>query len=515
VKAWLAAALTLPLMVTVGAAAQTAAARCEPDGPPVVLQGSVGRDRERTYELHPVEVVPGVGRIEVSYGWEPADGGTIDLGLWDGDGDRSPAGFRGWSGSRQGRSADQPVYVEELAAERGYRPGPVEPGLWNLELGYAAVNSDGPLRWTVTVRCLATPAGPPALPAGSVDPAHVARPGPSWFTGDFHMHGRHSSPDGPDWDTFVARARAGGLDFAAVTEYVTNAHWDELGPVQARHPDLLIWPGREIITYFGHAIALGETPSTVEYRHGFGNVTLARIQQDVRGDGALFGIAHPAIREAALPPGFCRGCEFTLDDEIDWDAVDTFEVWTEERFQRDPRTGQSVVNPFNQMAIDEWYALLNQGHRLTAVGGSDDKSGAHYGVPATAVYARELSRTALVDAVRGGHAYVRTLGATASPSLEFQATTSYGQTAIFGDRLATDSAAATVVVKGGTGQTLRILRNGAEVERLAIPGDEFTHQFVAGRADGEGPLGTFWNVETVDHIGPTTVGNPIFLTGAT
>ena len=33
-----------------------------------------------------------------------------------------------------------------------------------------------------------------------------------------------------------------------VTEYVTGRHWDTLGAVQRANPDLVIWPGREVIT---------------------------------------------------------------------------------------------------------------------------------------------------------------------------------------------------------------------------------------------------------------------------
>ena len=45
-------------------------------------------------------------------------------------------------------------------------------------------------------------------------------------------------------------------------------------------------------------------------------------------DGALFGVAHPTIFPTAAFASFCRGCEFTLGDQIDWDEVTTLEVVT-------------------------------------------------------------------------------------------------------------------------------------------------------------------------------------------
>jgi hypothetical protein len=472
----------------------------------VVLTGTVEPGQAQTYQLVPFEVRPGTTRVEVAYTWEPLEGNVIDLGLWDGGGFRSPAGFRGWSGCRQGllHEGQPPVHVQADGADRGYRPGPVEPGVWYVELGMASIRPEAPPTWRVEVRCLTTPVGPAAR-AHPVDPAHVARPGTGWYHGDFHMHGFHSHPAAPDWERFVGYARAAGLDFLPVTEYVTNRHWDELGAVQRAHPDLLVWPGREVITYFGHAIVLGETPSTIEYRHGFEGITLGDVQRDALGDGALFGIAHPTFfPDPPFPPETCRGCEFRLDDHVDWDGVDTMEVVT-----------GPPANPFVPTAIDKWTGMLRAGHRVTAVSGSDDKMGLHLGSSATAVYAPELSRPALVDAVRAGHAYVRARGVHHSPSLELRAVDGDGKEGIFGDTLVARRATITLTVAGGTGQTLRILRNGVGVGDAAITSDPFTHTFVAERVPDEGPLGTFWGIETHDGFARTTIANPVFLTGRT
>src|SRR5438270_5546135 len=192
------------------------------------------------------------------------------------------------------------------------------------------------------------------------------------------MHAWHSNPRGPRPEEFVAFARAAHLDFLPVTEYVVGHHWAQYGAVQRANPDLVIWPGREIVTYFGHVQSLGETPGFIEFRHGFEDVNIRDIQKAVREHDALFGVNHPTTFPGPLFRNLCRGCEFELGDDIDWDEVDTIEVLTGEALVRPrdyqmPDVGVPMANPFSRSAIDLWEHLLNRGHKITAVCGSDDK----------------------------------------------------------------------------------------------------------------------------------------------
>jgi hypothetical protein len=513
--------------VAAAPAAETGPA-CSPTGGPVVVHGSATPADAKTYRDLPFQVAPGTTRVEVGYSWSdeiplpdiPVVSGLVqtvfDLGLWDEGGVGTVDGFRGWSGSRQGKTAEgqPPIWVQADTAERGYRPDPVEPGLWHVDLGVAAV-APGGASYTVTVRCLATKVGAPFV-SHPVDPTHVADPHPGWYLGDFHMHGYHSNPHGPTGAQMVADAKAKHLDFLPVTEYVTNQHWRELGPVQDANPDVVIWPSREVITYYGHATVFGETPDVVDWRHGAPGVTLREIEDASVRDGALFGIAHPTIFPTALFASFCRGCEFLLGDQIDWDEVTTMEVVSGPPMVDDsevggPGLGVQVMNPFILSAMELWQRQLEAGHRITAVSGSDDKLGDGYGSSATAVYARQLSRPALVEAVKAGHAYVKVRGASDSPSVEVTAHAPDGETGIVGDTLHADSGTLDVHVTGGNTQLLIVTKDGVPSGIVPITSDDFHTSIVATRDGTSGPLGTFWRVDTADLKSYTTIGNPVFL----
>jgi hypothetical protein len=499
-----------------GARAGGTAQACAPGGPPVTVDGTVAGAEARTYLDVPFEVGEGTTRVEVTYDWVDVDlpeGGVeavVDLGLWDGDGEGigAPESFRGWSGSRGGRVAagQEAVFVQPDVASRGYLPDPIEPGTWYVDLGFAAIDPAASVAWTVTVTCTDPEVGP-AFVADPVDPDHVAAAEPGWYHGDFHMHGYHSNAEAPEWQAEVDEAAAAGLDFLPITDYVTSQHWRELGAVQEANPGVLLIPGREIITYFGHAAAIGETPSVLDYRHGAPGVDLGAIQAATVADGALFQVNHPTTFPEAEFPGICRGCELTVDDAIDWDQVDTYEVLN------------VVPSPFTLTALAEWQQLLAEGHRITAVSGSDSKGveddpARRWGSSATAVFAEELSRDAIFAAVRAGRAYIRSFGVAGSPELDFTAVAG-DATGIIGDSLDVDSAELTAVVRGGAGQTLLVTRDGRPAfEPVPITSDDFTHTWTADRDPASGPLGTSWRVDVATAENPdvlSVISNPIFL----
>jgi len=510
---------------------------CDPRLPAIEITGEVMPADAKSYRMLPFEVSGNTGRVELSYRWTekagppvtPYTSTTLDLGLWDERGYRTQAAFRGWGGSRQGRidQDDPPIFVQADSADRGFTPGTVRPGLWHADLGIAAVSEQG-ADYLVRIECRIA-SGPEPV-ADPVDAAHVARMAPGWYHGDFHMHAYHSNPNGPDYADFVTAARAVKLDFLMVTEYVTGRHWSELGAVQRANPDLLIWPGREIITYSGHVNTHGETPDLYEYRHGFEDVDIGWIQQQAKDAGALFQVNHPRIFPPPAFASFCRGCYFELDDAIDWAQVDLMEVLTAQVVAKAedagaPPTPGTAESPFLQSTIDYWESQLTAGHKITGVSGSDskgvedteeDRIRKGYGSSATAVYASNLSRAALTAALKAGHAYLRLLGVDRSPALEFVAVAPDASEGMFGDTLTVgpaDAVTLRVTVTGGAGQILRYLQNGETFVEVPITTDPFVNELSVTRAAVEGPLGTFWGIETLDSQTRTTIGNPIFLRG--
>lgn len=511
---------------------------CAPGNPPIELTGSVTSADAKTYRLRPFTVAAGTGRVEVSYRWterannppgNPLTATTLDLGLWDEDGTFTAQGFRGWGGSRQGRidRNQSPSFVQQDSADRGYVPGAIKPGVWTAELGIAAVSPNG-ADYLLKIECKPASSNNGPQAADPVDASHVANGVPGWYLGDFHMHGFHSQPNGPDDAEFIAQARAGQLDFLMVTDYVTDTHWRTLGAMQRANPDLVIWPGREIITYFGHANTHGETPSVLDYRHGLEAVTLGEIQRLAKADGALFQVNHPTLFPPPAFSNLCRGCFFELDDEIDYAQVDTMEVLTGPIVATGDDVGAtipagSVEQPFVATAIQKWEGLLLDGFKITAVSGSDSKgvdapaerARKGYGSSATAVFADQLSRAALRRAIKAGHAYVRTRGAAGSPEVLFEASAPGNQSGIYGDTLklgSTEVATLTTTVTGGVGNVIRYIQNGTTVLTVPVPTNPFVHTLpTASRNPAtEGPLGTHWRIELADAQTRTIIGNPVF-----
>jgi hypothetical protein len=543
----LASLVVLPMAVAPAAGVPL----CAPGAGTQTMTGQVAFEQAKSYLLLPFEVAQGTTRVEVGYAFTDGDGpvdaavaqvpfqrSVLDLGLYDADGISGPDAFRGWGGSREGRLPAR-IHVQADSATRTFTPGPIEPGTWHVELGLAAV-APGGATWVVEVECHATPTGAPASP-DPVDPAYVARDGAGWYHGDFHMHAFQSG--GPGNEQVVAASRAAGLDFLPITEYVTTVHHDQWGAVQRANPDLLIWPGREVITYFGHANAIGETPSTVEYRHGFMGVTIADIQADTRADGALFQVNHPTLPTGPVVENICRGCGFGgtsqytgLGDFVDLDAIDTFEVLSgpiatdhgyigrpipdlcdqgvpcplpEVEALLDP-DGRAIENPTTQTAIDLWERLLLEGHRITAVSGSDTRAVADYGITATAVHAESLSRPALIDGVRAGRAYVKAMGVHGSPDLELTASAGAEQVMI-GGTLRAATATLHVALRGAAGQVLEVTRNGEVITTVPVTADDWTVDLPMVRGAVPSDLGSFYRVDVRDGLFRSIISNPIFL----
>jgi hypothetical protein len=251
------------------------------------------------------------------------------------------------------------------------------------------------------------------LPLVSTFSPEPLRRDAGWFRGDFHMHDGHSdgfcsSQSGqrvpcPLYKT-VQAAVTRRLDFIAITDHNTTSHFNVMHELQPFHDELLLIPGREITTPPGHANVFGTT-EFIDYR--LGGEDQRNINDVLHDAAALHGVItinHPS----RVTSESCRGCGWTAEN-TDYHAVTAIEVANGyDEFAEHPRDQKAGTG------LDYWQRLLDQGLRLTAIGGSDthdvDIGSLGIGVPTTVVYATELSERAIMGGVRAGHVFVDVAG---------------------------------------------------------------------------------------------------------
>ena len=443
----------------------------------LVVEGSVTRDDHQTYILREFEVPSGTQGITLDFEHDgEKDRTVIDLGLMDTE------GFRGWTGSNKSR-----IEISAFDSTPGYRNGPVSAGTWTLFLGVPNVREGVETRYKARIRLHEKYDLAGALLPGG-EPLET---GARWYRGDLHTHTGHSdgyclSEKGASIPCpvhlTVEAGVAAGLDFLAITDHNTLSHHQTLRELQPHYDRVLLLPGREITTFFGHANLIG-APDHIDHRIGpTTDRSVADLLDDVHDQGGLFSINHPA-----LPSGeACMGCGWRLGD-VDFRRVDAIEVingGSSKYFQGTPEA---------EKGIEYWQAILDRGIRITAVGGSDnhdpklsrDDRQAPVGVPTTVVYADNLSMEAIFAGIRSGRVFVD-LSGNADRGIDFRATSGEATTDMGGVLSVGGGAAVTVEIRvlgGEPGDTIELVsRNGKRpgLERLQIVSDEIrTLQFTS------------------------------------
>jgi hypothetical protein len=322
-----------------------------------------------------------------------------------------------------------------------------------------------------------------------------------WYRGDFHAHthfsdGFQSPPD------LVEVARVEGLDFFAITDHNTIGAYTEFGEVT----DIVIIPGLEVTLEIGHYNVFGIEggldwlpdvcvwPAPVPYQAGRYK-TPSELMRRTAGQGLLNSINHPL-----LPPWDW------LDAETDLRYVHCLEIWN------DPSWPDNVRG--NPRAVALWTQWLNQGYRITAIGGSDyhrpypkpgeNKPAERLGLPSTFVYAEELSGAAILAGIRERRAYV-----SMGPLVTFQAI-SEGDVHDIGADLG--NLAGDIQFRGTvshkTPVRVQVLKNGDVVT---------TEDFKAGSGElsyedaSTGGEPAWYRLDVLDHRGHIlAVTNPIF-----
>ena len=350
-----------------------------------ILEGKVERKDYHSYIEKPFTLPDGVKRLRVEFSYNGKEQRTtIDIGLMD------PARFRGWSGG-----ARNVFTISAEDATPGYLPGPLPGGEWKLLLGIpnirAGVVSEYEARIYIETKTKVTEFS---------DKPICAKAG--WYRGDLHMHsgnsdGKCASQSGIQVPCPVYRivetATDKGLDFIAVTDHNTTSQANALRELQQAFDKILLVPGREITTFYGHANIFGLT-DFIDFRTTDASYAAAKHWMSaVNNSGGIISINHPGI-----PSGEdCMGCGWQIEN-IPNKVITAVEVLNGATMKH------SIEGSLE--GWDQWHKMLNSGQHVTAIGGSDDHHAESIGTPTTVIYMKELSVQGLLDGMRSGRVFI-------------------------------------------------------------------------------------------------------------
>lgn len=213
----------------------------------------------------------------------------------------------------------------------------------------------------------------------------------TWYPGDLHLHSNHS--DGilsPDELKRAAIER--GLKYMCITDHNTFSAFADIDcDFGRKEQDFAVIRGMELTTDRGHANAIGLSRS-LDWRVDGSRRTFQDAAADAKKQEALFSVNHPYSAYSSQS----RWQEW----DIDWALVDCIEVWN----------GLEDTSA-NEQALRRWDGLLNQGVRLTGIGGSDavhrGKPDTHRpGHPTTYILAARLTEADLLKGLKEGRVIV-------------------------------------------------------------------------------------------------------------
>jgi hypothetical protein len=481
------------LALALGCANAGAAPAMTAPAPDLVLRGVLTGADHQSYRSVPFTVPAGVERVTIAFEYTgKEEKSVIDLGLLGPDG-----ALRGWSGGSK-----RLFTVSSVDVTPSFIPGPMTPGQWSLLLGVPNMRASAQANYTAQVyfsRGLAAADEPAPL-------RQPVRSGPAWYRGDLHMHTAHSdgscanqggvSVPCPLFLTVQAAAER-KLDFIAVTEHNTVSHASELRELQPYFNNMLLMPGREITTFTGHANMFG-TLAPLDFRVAAGPAGWDGLLTAAEKLNGLVSINHPGAPSGEL----CMGCGWS--NKADLSHAQAIEALN----------GVDADKPWG--GVQFWQSRLQNGLRLTAIGGSDNHRAGQgqnaVGTPTTVVRADELSQLAILDGIRAGHVFVDVEGSV-NRLLELSAVAG-DREAVMGDTLTASAGTPvrfTVHATHVSGAAITVLLDGVDSALLAargIAGDDARSEFT-WNSDGK----PHWiRVDVRDQGGRLLLlGNPIYL----
>jgi len=435
--------MTRWLMATVLLFSMPAATSAQSSPPDLVLNGDVTGTQNKSYFEVPFIVPAGTHRVSVDFQYTgKEERATLDLGVFD------PTRFRGESGGNKSHFT-----ISETDATPSYLPGAIPPGQWHLLIAVPNMRPQAVSHYHAEVR----------FNSREEDSSFTPRPlatGTRWYRGDLHMHTAHSdgsclSQGGqrvpcPVFLT-VQTAASRGLNFIAITDHNADSQYDDLRELQPYFDHVLLIPGREMTTFYGHFNMFGVT-QYIDFRVTPGGRDVNAVLHDIKSMGGIASISH-----AEAPGGeACMGCRWEPSSNPDMSQLSAVEVIN----------GGQVM--FSSAAY--WDDQLREGHRLAAIGGSDSHNATNppgppgsIGWPTTAVEANDLSVAAILNGIRAGRTFVD-LTASHDKAIDFEAD-SGGATARMGGSLHAVAGAAIYVrihTVACTGLLVHLLLDGAD-----------------------------------------------------
>lgn len=435
----------------------------------------------------PFEVSGDVDALLIEF--NTLDGGCkLGVGIID-----STGSLRGWSAERRSK-----IYIARATATPGYIPGNIPNGRWRVIVRLDSVG-DGGCGYRLRAVGFRTALGSMKFDdvftalsnltknvnlvefvlsnAELIAVANYLYPckdysyesyraksnrSPTWYRGDLHIHTIHSDGRNTVCEV-VTLARSRGLDFIALTDHNTVSQNYEL-PIH-KYSEPLIIPGMEVTTLYGHVNALN-IKSYIDFRRR-GRDDFRKLFDEIHRDGGLASINHPDINKEPL----CRDCPFRYRDVDGFDAI---EVWN------------GPWHILNSESLSWWHALLVNGYRVAAVGGSDyhgfDLS--RIGEPTTWVYADRPAIEDILNGIRLGRVYITYT--PEAPLIDVRAIASDGGLYTIGESIrAGDSGYIELVVDVGRAResNLRIITSRGVYRVVKISEDSFRYR---ERIDAEG-----------------------------
>jgi hypothetical protein len=374
--------------------------RAQSPPPDVLLTGDVTGAQNKTYFEIPFAVPAGTHRVSVDFHYTGAEQrATLDLGVAD------PERFRGQSGGNK-----KHFTISDTDATPSYLPGAIPAGQWRLLIAVPNMRPQVVAHYTAEIR----------FNSRNEDASFTDHPlasGTRWYRGDLHMHTAHSDGSCPSQSgrivpcplfLSVQTAAARGLDFIAITDHNADSQNDALRELQPYYDRVLLIPGREMTTFYGHFNIFGVT-QFIDYRLTPGGLDLNAVLRDVRSKGGIASVNH-----AESPDGeACMGCRWEPLPGLDMGMFSAVEV----------------INGGRTLSSNAkfWDEQLRGGYRLAAVGGSDSHNATNppgppgsIGWPTTVVEADELSVPAILNGIRTGRTFVD-LTASGDKLVDFEA----------------------------------------------------------------------------------------------